>query len=972
MPKISQTTEKKPESEKSKSGISQFFNFLSHTGATALLLVSVWPFTHWFYAKSPALGVDFNLMATYVNYFLHHWAWPWNGWKYIWFGGLPLFDDYPALHFYLAVPFAHFFGVFRGVQIYLLFTLFLFLFFCYLLFWEISRQKILSLILAVSIGFSALIYGSLVFGGNGTFFASLFFVPLILYLIVKFYHRQKRSYLLWAAVFAGLSFIAHSGLAVYFIMPLSLILIFFWIDKNHKLFIWQKIKDLFIFGLITLLVGGAIIYYYVIYYTQTSSLSTYGNFSDWQARVEYMTKLAASKLIELDWLLLYGTPLILIAAIVIFILKKQKYRLKFILPFILLLIFLILFIYAPQRWGGVWRMFWAFPLVFGLIIAVSWRQIKKTFYHHHFFQTKKGKILSVFLSLVFMGAASIYFYFNQNRFFYFFDRTDLKDSYGQPVLNSRSIGSYPGLTRYPLPDQEIKEKIFPSWLDGGETNYRLYAMDATYNLWVNTYFEIPLVRGYVPAITSKLENWLYWSDTSLTKDDIVELHDVPVSFAKNYALFNIDWLAIKYLEGAKPEDYNYTAEKKAAGENPEDYYTATPKATRQYYGPLSSYLLNDEVIMRKQWWEDCQYFQVQDNLTSPIVKATDVPAVLVISDDEGYDVILKNIAIHNLNSQYLVPVHVNRIDDLKASEINNFEAVILYNYQYKNQQKAFALIDQYVKQGGHLYVETGSRSPQEAESSLPDFFPVYTTRKQAFEKNWQFDLSNDPLINGVEFDKFSEASYLNAGWGVSYSSQIVRDWATEVLSIEDNSVLVKGQYGKGEVIWSGFNLPYHILAYNNEKETQLFKNILGELVSLNQELALDYSVSRPASEKVVIEGKKANGLIFKESHYPGWGAKVKIGKQTRSLLIYSAGTDFMYVRLPEDFKENFTVTFSYRGTAVTWSFYIISFLTILFTVDYSLFKNRAFNLITFNIFARKKQKKGPVKTVASWWDDDQA
>jgi len=78
----------------------------------------------WFYLKEPALGVDFHLMAVYVKYFQNHLSFPWNGWKYIWFGGAPLFDDYPLLHFYLAIPWANIFGVFRGVQLYLLFTLF--------------------------------------------------------------------------------------------------------------------------------------------------------------------------------------------------------------------------------------------------------------------------------------------------------------------------------------------------------------------------------------------------------------------------------------------------------------------------------------------------------------------------------------------------------------------------------------------------------------------------------------------------------------------------------------------------------------------------------------------------------------------------------------------------------------------------------------------------------------------------------
>lgn len=197
--------------EDRKSLTNKIAGFLGHFFSLIIITISSWPVIIWYYEKKPALGVDFYLMASYVGYFQRYLAFPWNGWKYIWYAGVPLFNDYPPLHFYLAVPFANIFGVFRGIQIYLLFTNVLFLIFCYFLFWLIAKNKVISLILAVSIGFSAIIYGSLFFGGNSSFQASLFFLPLVLIFIVKFYQGGKFPNLLWAGFFCRFIFLRSFG-----------------------------------------------------------------------------------------------------------------------------------------------------------------------------------------------------------------------------------------------------------------------------------------------------------------------------------------------------------------------------------------------------------------------------------------------------------------------------------------------------------------------------------------------------------------------------------------------------------------------------------------------------------------------------------------------------------------------------------------------------------------------------------------
>jgi len=934
--------------ENKKSLTNRILSLIGHFFSVILITISSWPIIVWYYEKKPALGVDYYLMASYVGYFQRYLAFPWNGWKYIWYAGVPLFNDYPPLHFYLAVPFADIFGVFRGVQIYLLFTNVLFLILCYFLFWLIARNKVFALILSVAIGFSAIIYGSLFFGGNSSFQASLFMLPLVLIFIIKFYHTSKKLYLLWAGLFAGLSFYAHTGFAVFFLMPVSMLMLFFYSNDKIKIFSWQKIKNALNYFILTLLTGGAVIYHYLIYYTQTSGLATYGKYESWVQRFSFMSDLSVKKLVEIDNLLLYGTPVLLILFIVLALIKGKKKLLKYILAPILSFAYLVVFIYAPQRWGGVWRMYWAFPLVIALLASFSWKGIKKTIKINFL----EKKIIIVIVSLVLLSGSAVYFYMNQDNFFYHFDRTDLVDMYGGKALNARQVGSYPGLTRFPDAEEKIREDIFPDWLEADRKDYRLYALDPTYNIWVNTYFDIPLVKGYVPSITTKLENWLYWIDTSLTKNDIIELHDVPSKVAENYALFNIDWMAIKYLEATDPADYD----------------DRDNLAVRQFNGPLSTYLKKNNYIKRDQWQQDCHYYEVKDKLTSSLAKTTNVPSILTVADDEGYDLILKNIAMLNLNSQYVVPVHVTNIDDLSLEELNKFEAVFLYNYNYKSEGQAFKNLEKYVADGGNLFVETGSNSPQGNSYNLPDFFPIDSTKKESLSENWQFTDNKNSLVEDVNFKNFPGESLTNKKWGVSHSyPESLRDWSSEIIFLNDYPIIVGGDYKKGKVIWSGLNLPYHIMTNYSQEENMIFKNIIDYFVDLEQEKALLFKFERPRSEKVTIQGKKAKAVLFKESNYNGWKAKVVQGQNSQRLKIYSAGTDFMYVKIPMEYQNDFTVEFTYQGTWLTWGFYIVSFITLVYIFDYSFFRKRIFGLITF-----RKRKKKTLKKFSSWWDDDQA
>src|SRR3990172_6763622 len=111
----------------------------------------------------------------------------------------------------------------------------------------------------------------------------------------------------------------------------------------------------------------------------------------------------------------------------------------------------------------------------------------------------------------------------------------------------------------------------------------------------------------------------------------------------------------------------------------------------------------------------------------------------------------------------------------------------------------------------------------------------------------------------------------------SYSGQK----ASKSLTKKDIPVLAKGKFGKGSVIFSGFNLPYHIVNYQNEEEAKLLKNIILSLVP--ESLAIgEFSVNWTDPTLIVASATDAKGIYFKQNYHPGWKAAVN-GKKTQVL-----------------------------------------------------------------------------------------
>ena len=67
---------------------------------------------------------------------------------------MPYARDYPSFYFYLMLPFAKNFGLIAGIQRFAIAGLFTFAAFSYLLYYQLSKNRVLAIVLALATLFS--------------------------------------------------------------------------------------------------------------------------------------------------------------------------------------------------------------------------------------------------------------------------------------------------------------------------------------------------------------------------------------------------------------------------------------------------------------------------------------------------------------------------------------------------------------------------------------------------------------------------------------------------------------------------------------------------------------------------------------------------------------------------------------------------------------------------------------------------
>ena len=411
---------------------------------------------------------------------------------------------------------------------------------------------------------------------------------------------------------------------------------------------------------------------------------------------------------------------------------------------------------------------------------------------------------------------------------------------------------------------------------------------------INSQSEVPQTRGY-QAQGVLYPDWQYYLETAVWNTR-------PNYDEKNFLL---DWYAVKDLYGG-----------------PEPTVAQRFEARPDLYVPVSS---------------DPNALTFQYVNATPILSARSTRVALVVGRDFSYSLIVKALALSGFDSRSVIPVRGGEyIDDHSAADLAQFDELILYGYSVHDASKALALLRDYVQNGGGLVMEANN-SPFEATGSAEEPIPGTQIQKIGIGPAWNLESRPSPITSGIDLAAFSPASFQGGPWGISYIPPgLVRSWADPLLLSDGRPVLIAGTLGLGRVVWSGMNLPYHVVSNQSEEESRLLSQEI-TWASPRDEITPAYSAEflNPQLSRVEITSI-AKGVLFKESWFPNWHAYVN-GTSTS---IYRAGPDFMYVPLGKEVKYPATITLEFKRSVLEWLGDAISAMSLLGLISYAIVGNR--------------------------------
>lgn len=306
-----------------------------------------------------------------------------------------------------------------------------------------------------------------------------------------------------------------------------------------------------------------------------------------------------------------------------------------------------------------------------------------------------------------------------------------------------------------------------------------------------------------------------------------------------------------------------------------------------------------------------------------LLTATSRPAILVIGKHEAnsYSTIfrLANDGLIPYEDALLVDGGPT-LDVYDLVSLKPFSSLLLYGHDYSDSETAWALLGDYVKAGGSLFVDTGWEYwiPEWSFEQAPSVLPLERISWTDYGMAQDYVLGFPEASGTVKVDQFKPLAWEGQAWTVSGAEmQDVREWGNVVLSAAGRPLVVAGQYGAGRVVWSGMNLIAHALYLgNNPEELQLLHNLIAWLTGPAGQ-GEDYSTvlqrEHPDRAQVTIQSPSSQSLwlYWREAHYQDWHASVLGDDSRRDLPVYKAGPGFMIVPISSE-TANPTVLFRWE------------------------------------------------------------
>jgi len=375
-----------------------------------------------------------------------------------------------------------------------------------------------------------------------------------------------------------------------------------------------------------------------------------------------------------------------------------------------------------------------------------------------------------------------------------------------------------------------------------------------------------LIQTYINTLSLIYNNWNYQSQSMYTQFPLYEKPGVLSQIAR--------WFGIDYVFLTKNK------------QEPLADYANDPNW--EWVSPTSSWL----------------HFKPNP----PLASWDNRPRMLVISDNSKffYDQTFRFFTWGGLPYEQAIPVEGNKdVDSYSLSDLEKFDVIFMRGYGYKFKPHAYSLLDSYVKQGGKLIFDTGWQYliPDWQIASAPSFMPFDSLSWQNLPTNSSFKIEDPTIAGQVDASQFGPLTWENTSWGVSVPGKL-RSWAKPVLTYDGKPLAIAGNYGKGEVLWFGFNIIPHAEAKDNQAEVDFFGSAVDNLILNQQTTSSEYKLSyrRDDPDHVTFKlnenvGQKSD-IYFRESYYPDWKASISSGGKNTSLKIYRAGPGFMMIEIP--------------------------------------------------------------------------
>jgi hypothetical protein len=249
------------------------------------------------------------------------------------------------------------------------------------------------------------------------------------------------------------------------------------------------------------------------------------------------------------------------------------------------------------------------------------------------------------------------------------------------------------------------------------------------------------------------------------------------------------------------------------------------------------------------------------------------------------------------------------VDDYSASDLAKYNTIVLWGYRYRAHDSAWSRLSQWVRAGGHLFVETGWQyvDPEWSGGATPDVLPIASAAWGGLNPSSGVVVGSGP--SAQPDPTFGDLHYQGGAWGASSAAaSALRPGAEAVVTVGGRVVVARATLGLGRVLWSGMNLLAHATDTGSASEEAMIRAQFDWLLPASAPSASGASPAAAANIAPVWSGNESVTIplaaasqptlvLFKESMFPGWSAELVSGGSRQPVAIVDSEYDYMLVRL---------------------------------------------------------------------------